>query len=68
MSGEVVRGIFFPRLVMSGQLVSLVEILTRCYFKTFGGKKTKQKKNECKFPSWASITIGCVKYVNSHLV
>lgn len=56
-SGEGV----FARFVMSGQLVSLVEILTRCYFKTSG------EKTNVNFP-WASITIACVKYVNSHLV
>lgn len=41
MRGVLVRG-FFARLVMSGQLVSLVEILTLCYFKTVGGKKRMQ--------------------------
>lgn len=42
----------FGGLVMSGQLVSLVEILTLRYFKTFS-------ENQCKFPLGFSSNCLC---------
>lgn len=60
MTGVVVRG-FLPGLLC------LVNWFRSSKFSLGVISKALVKKTNVNFP-WASITIACVKYVNSHLV